>query len=82
MLQDPDWKALLDKCPVHSCEQHVELQKIRKSSKLALKRDIQSEEQRRQVCYDAKYKELVVKMKEDIKQELDAAVNKRLKRAH
>jgi hypothetical protein len=34
------------------------------------------------VCYDAKYKELVVKMKEDIKQELDAAVNKRLKRAH
>ena len=75
-------KPFLNKCPVHSCELHVDLETIRKSSNLALKRDIQREEQRRQVCYDAKYKELLLKMQEDIKQALDAAVHKRLKRAH
>ena len=75
-------KPFLNKCPVHSCSQHVDLETIRKSSNLALKRDIQREEQRRQVWYDAKYKELLVKMQEDVKQALDAAVHKRLKHAH
>jgi predicted Holliday junction resolvase-like endonuclease len=70
-------KPFVWKCPVHSCKQHVDLETIRKSSNLALKRDIQREEERRQVCYDAKYKELLLKMQEDIKQELDAAVDKR-----
>lgn len=75
-------KPFLEKCPVHSCEEYVDVETIKKSSNLALKRDIQREEQRRQVCYEAKYKELLFKMQEDIKQDLDAAVHKRLKHAH
>jgi hypothetical protein len=37
---------------------------------------------RRQEYYDAKYKELLSKVQEDIKQALNAAMHKRLKRAH
>jgi hypothetical protein len=69
-------------CPVPGCKQKADLQTVRMSSSLALKRDIQREQQRRQVCYDAKYEELLLKMQEDTKQALDAAVHKRLKRAH
>jgi hypothetical protein len=75
-------KPVVWKCPVPGCTQHANLQTVRMSSSLALKRDIQCEEQRRQACYDAKYKELLLEIQEDIKQALDAAVHKRPKRGH
>lgn len=62
-------------CPVPGCTQHVEMHIVQKSSSLALKRDIQREEKRRQVCYDAKYKELLLKMQQDIEQGLKTAMH-------
>lgn len=75
-------KPVVCKCPVPGCTQCADLETVRMPSSVPVKRDIQGEEQHRQVCYDAKHKEILLKMQEDVKQALDAAVHKRLKRAY
>ena len=68
-------KPVTKKCPVPGCTLYVDLETVRMSSSLALKRDIQREEQRRHLAYMHKYEQLLHEMQQDMKQGLNTAMH-------